>query len=612
MSAPRSASPAELAALKPVVRALYQRLAAVAESIGLTSAAADIRSSRARKLEQDEVSLVVLGEFNHGKSTFINALLEAPVLPVGVIPTTATLIELRHGEQPSAEAVRADGRREALAADQLRAVLTIGDARPVSAQPAAAPPVDRVELRQPASVLRDGLVIIDTPGVNDMSEQRADITFGVIPHADAVVFLLDATQVLTASERRFLEERVLRTARDRIVFVVAKADLLEAGELDEALAFARRHLEPIVPAPPLFAVSAKRWAAGRRDESGMSPLLAHLRGMLGVNFADAPPAAGGDEEPHAHRRRLVLDHALIDASRLAAFIRQSAGIRVASAALPIAELEARVLRAQERLRDGNQVLADAVATIAAETAGLKARVRQDLEGFVARWQESLARDIESATPEDLQKYLDAYLEDTWKGWVEHEGDIIASTLDRLAERIVEVTNEKLSTIAAALSEGLEPLASVVELPTSALPAEASVFALGVVGSTALLFVSGLMGGVLALVTPLVAGLVRSRAAREAKAEAKTRAPAAVAQVAAALPPRLDEVIDGFGARLETFVAEAGAALARGMAELLERALAEKRRLASDTPGVPDETAAALVELRAIDELLAETRQRLWT
>ena len=50
----------------------------------------------------------------------------------------------------------------------------------------------------PAPFLKNGVTVVDTPGVNDINEQRADITYGYIPRADAAVFLLDASQILTA------------------------------------------------------------------------------------------------------------------------------------------------------------------------------------------------------------------------------------------------------------------------------------------------------------------------------------------------------------------------------------------------------------------------------
>src|SRR5262249_26248970 len=130
-----------------------------------------------------------------------------------------------------------------------------------------------VELAWPAEILRDRVTLVDTPGVNDISEQRAEITYGYVPRADAVVFLLDATQILKESERTFLQQRVLVRSRDKLVFAVAKSDLLEEAELKEALAYARGHLARIIAEPAVFAISAKTGA-------GMDALIQHLLRML--------------------------------------------------------------------------------------------------------------------------------------------------------------------------------------------------------------------------------------------------------------------------------------------------------------------------------------------
>jgi predicted GTPase len=73
-------------------------------------------------------------------------------------------------------------------------------------------------------------VLVDTPGVNDLSLQRADITYEYIPKSDAVLFLVDAGQPVKESERVFLQEKLLAQSRDKIVFVVAKRDIWDASE----------------------------------------------------------------------------------------------------------------------------------------------------------------------------------------------------------------------------------------------------------------------------------------------------------------------------------------------------------------------------------------------
>jgi predicted GTPase len=590
---------------KAAIRGVLADLASAADAAGLPWVARDVRDTRLPKLDDERFSVVVLGEFNHGKSTFINALLGSPLLPTGITPTTALLAHVTHGARAAATAVSENGDRTAIDATALADHLTVeglakadgnGKEKATGKGKKTATPIHHVEIAHPSPLLENRLTIVDTPGVNDINEQRADITYGYLPRADAAVFLLDATQILTASERQFLEERILRSTRDRLIFLVAKADLLDEAELAETLRFARRHLATIVPEPAIFPVSAKRALAGDRAGSGLDAFVE----ALGATVAN-------------ERRRLLLDNALADATRLSAFIRQSLAIHRRSLELPVPELEDRIARAQQRLSSGKKVLESAAETVRAETAALKARVRQDLADFTAELRGALAADLQTVDATDIRKYLSFFVQDTWKAWTEAEGERIAAELERLAEQVIQVANENIREVAGGVAKDLGPSETKVEIKVDTLKYDASVFALGALGTTVFLFVNTLVGGVLALAAPVLAMVLRGRVATEVKAEAKEQGPVAIDRVAALIGPKLDEIIDGFGARLLEFVSQAGDALARGIADVLDQALRERR--AADekqaTSGDAKQIDAWISNLRAIDERIAEIRQRVW-
>ena len=586
---------------KAAIRTAFESLAAAADAAGLATTARDIRETRIPKLDEERFTLVVLGEFNHGKSTFINALLAEPVLPTGITPTTAVLTHVLEGA-PAATLIFESGERRSIAPGALAPWLIVeSGALGGLPNPPGSPNGDRanlhhVELTHPAGILQNRLTIVDTPGVNDINEQRADITYGYVPRADAVVFLLDATQILTASERQFLEERILRSARDRLIFVIAKSDLLDAGELEETMQFARKHLSEIVHEPAIFPVSAKRALAGDRDGSGMTALVQHLRATVGQE-----------------RRKLLLDHALADAGRLSMFIRQSLGMRRRSLELPVAELEQRIAKAKERLQHGKKALGMAADTITAETAALKARVRQDLADFAVEMREALPPEIDKVDAADIRRYLSFFVQDTWKAWAEAEGDRMAEELERLAEKVIQVANENVREVAHDVSAELGPAETKIDITVDTLKYDVSVFALGALGTTIFLFVNGLVGGLLTAAAPVLAFILRGRVGQEVKNEAKEQAPLAVDRVAKLLAPKLDEFIDSFAARLSEFIAEAGDALARGISEVLDRALRERREhdVAVDTHPEAIAIDERVRELKGIDERIAEIRQRVW-
>jgi hypothetical protein len=289
-------------------------------------------------------------------------------------------------------------------------------------------------------------------------------------------------------------------------------------------------------------------------------------------------------------------------------------MRRRSLELPLPELEERIARAKDRLQHGKKALGMAADTIGAETAALKARVRQDLADFAAELRDALPAEIEKVDASDIRRYLSFFVQDTWKAWAEAEGERIADELERLAEKVIQVANENVREVAHDVSSELGPAETKIDINVDTLKYDASVFALGALGTTIFLFVNGVVGGLLTLATPVLAFILRGRVGQEIKTEAKERAPAAVDRVAALLGPKLDEFIDSFAARLSEFVAEAGEALARGIAEVLDRALRERREhgAAVDTQPEAAEIDAGVQGLRAIDERIADIRQRLWT
>src|SRR5262245_9534075 len=259
----------------------------LADRVGAKTLGGRIGADLVEKLEADRFNLVVVGEFNHGKTTFVNALLGATVLPVGVTPTTAVIHHLEYAEAPRAEVVYESGERRPLPFDQVKLFAVGGAQAPhhaigaVQGLPAAgAQEVKHLEVGYPAELLRERVALVDTPGVNDLSLQRADITYSYIPRSDAVLFLLDAGQPLKESERVFLQDKLLGQSRDKIIFVVTKRDIWDEGEQKEALQYIRTELGKLVKSPVVYSVSAEKALDGDKTGSGMPELLAHLTTFL--------------------------------------------------------------------------------------------------------------------------------------------------------------------------------------------------------------------------------------------------------------------------------------------------------------------------------------------
>src|SRR5215813_12088375 len=98
-------------AIKKDLLAALGDIAKLADEVGMASLAKDLKGTRIPKLDEERFALVVLGEFNHGKSTFVNALCGAAILPAGITPTTATINHLVWADAPRATAFLTDGKQ---------------------------------------------------------------------------------------------------------------------------------------------------------------------------------------------------------------------------------------------------------------------------------------------------------------------------------------------------------------------------------------------------------------------------------------------------------------------------------------------------------------------
>jgi small GTP-binding protein len=166
--------------------------------------------------------LVVVGEFNAGKSVFINALIGESILEEGVTPTTQRICLLKYGEKVE------------LQENGLIDVITA-----------------------PVELLRE-INIVDTPGTNAIKREHEAITRDFVPRSDMVLFVTSADRPYTESERIFLES--IRDWGKKIVVVINKIDILESeDERERVVEFVSDNLRSLLKVKPeMFPVSSRQ------------------------------------------------------------------------------------------------------------------------------------------------------------------------------------------------------------------------------------------------------------------------------------------------------------------------------------------------------------------
>lgn len=196
--------------------------------------------------------ITVVGEFNRGKSTLVNAFLKEDIIPTAIRETTATINVISYATNPSITVVDKDGNHKPL--DFSKAVLKEYTAL-TEFDPST---VDHIEIGYPNPLLEKGIVLVDTPGINDINEQRAEITYGFMPLSDATIFLLDSQKPFTATEQDFLKERILKNNISTLFFVVNKIDHLEPSKHEAILQNVKQKLAATFNSAPttLYALSS--------------------------------------------------------------------------------------------------------------------------------------------------------------------------------------------------------------------------------------------------------------------------------------------------------------------------------------------------------------------
>jgi ribosome biogenesis GTPase A/Flp pilus assembly protein TadD len=208
-----------------------------------------------------QISLAVLGEFSAGKTTFINSLLDTDVLATGILPTTAVCTYISYGPEPACEVSLKDGRILQLTSNEVAAF---------SSEGSRSTDVEAFRLRLSAPILADGLIVVDTPGVNVNIDEHEAITERAIESSNACVFLMDARQPGKKTTIDFL--RTIRPKVDKFFFVLNRADILDTSEQREALEYVKDALirECGIPEPRvelLSSISSTEGPWGSRFEA---------------------------------------------------------------------------------------------------------------------------------------------------------------------------------------------------------------------------------------------------------------------------------------------------------------------------------------------------------
>ena len=432
---------------------IVDQIARVADRNGRVDLAQRLRTGRERAARPETVVCVV-GEFKQGKSSLINALLEASICPVDDDLATAVPTVLCHGPETSITVhARVEGRAQATNIEPA----DLSDWVTESGNPDNERGVEQVEIRIDHPVLAEGLVLIDTPGVGGLGAGHAVAAAAFLPYADALVFVSDASTELTAPEIEFLLEAT--EACPQVVVAITKTDLYPSWR--QIVELDRGHLGAAGHAAPLLPVSADGLAAGLQlgddqlvVESGIPALRELLLGQVLDPGRDRAARLLLTECESVLGHLEALTGAELDVIRDPASLEQ--------AREHYATVAARLQQQRESGARWQQVLNDGVTDLSSQVTF---RFRADLRRV---GQETDAQIEELRTPEQW----DALAESLQRQVAQLVGDLLTdldSRTDELAGRVRDLLRDEIHfTGVAGRDEQLPTLAdSNLQLPEQA-------------------------------------------------------------------------------------------------------------------------------------------------
>lgn len=386
-----------------------------------------------KKLDEERFVVAVLGEFKRGKSTFINALVGAELLPMGAVPLTSVVTSVVGGANPRAEVAYRDGTRTEIDPRDLFRYVT------EKHNPGNVLGVDQVVVEHPVAGLSEGVELVDTPGVGSIHGHNTETTRSFLSRVDVAIFVTSAEQPVSEAERAFLKE--VRSEAERMFFVLNKVDLLDPDDAAEVLEFTRRVLTEAVgrqvevyPISARKALQAKTSKDGRLlEESGLALFERDFRDYLTAekdltllaSVAASAQAAATDE--------------------INALLVEEQSLR-----LPVDELNRRLAALEEVHAAAVRSRRDLDALLAMETAQLLSVVEEDLRELRRRETERLlayARELIEAHPnprsaaDEVDGEVKAALQGAVDRWRTVEEDKVQSGFRHATKRFTVEADE---------------------------------------------------------------------------------------------------------------------------------------------------------------------------
>lgn len=434
-------------------------LRSIAERRGLKSANDEL-SDLSEKLMVSRFHLAIVGQMKRGKSSVVNALLGAEVLPTGILPLTSVITLVRYSPSAGARIIYQSGHAENIEAQHLDEYIT------EAKNPGNRREVASAEVYWPSPLLQLGIDLVDTPGIGSTHSHNTTTTERYLREMDAAVMVLSVDPPITAAESEFL--RSLRCEVPRLLFVLNKTDTVTAREVEDLLRFVKAEIcnKCGVAGVEVFPVSAREAIEKIRSKTIEKPGggIAEIAKRLEYFAAE-------------EKEQALLESVAQDVLRVAGTLRFAASLGDKARRMNDGELGAKKKELENALVNAEKELLDLRHLLHKDTGMVVQRIEEDLKNHVEESapgvRERLAKlqtDHPKEAREDLGLLLDHFVRDqirrVYEDWRVQEDERIRCGLSGLSDRFTVRSNRILEVLQ-------ETAGALFEIPASPIRVRAS-------------------------------------------------------------------------------------------------------------------------------------------
>lgn len=357
-----------------------QSLIQTAQNMGLSNLSKVWNDTYIHSTQAPHVRITILGEFNHGKSSLMNALIGQNILPSGMTPTTQVDTWMYFGANHKKVVASHMG--------TLVKTWTWDDWCKLSVKKISdfikTASVDRLEIHIDDTPFDTDCVFIDTPGLNEASLARESYLSRYLTNADVVIFILDANQALTRTEQNVFHQLAKNLTSQQRLLVINKCDRLEANEWLEICHYVEEALAQDMANERFYMVSARHKEIGDWQD-----LLDELHQRIQTLKLGSQEAA---------QKRAIREMSLI-----------LEGCSMVLDALSQMPSQARPQSTETNL--STQKLADIVSHFSTEIQRLETQTFSDLERFKTDFIKAMPRELDKAQLEDIEKWFESFIDE---------------------------------------------------------------------------------------------------------------------------------------------------------------------------------------------------------